>query len=795
MFHNARLLLLSLLLIGCSSVAIYHTDLDALYGKEVFPDRQVQTSTPAGEFYQHEVKPVLENRCIVCHGCYDAPCQLKLNSTAGIERGASKDLVYDGTRFLAAEPSRLGVDARNVKEWREKDFFAVLNERTQNSTTHLANSLLYKMLELKQQHPLPEQDLLPPSFELGLNRKQQCSTMEEFPEFQKNYPLWGMPYALPGLAEEEMHTLTQWIASGAAMSPAKALPDGIKNQIEQWEAFLNADDNKTQLTSRYIYEHLFLANLYFDEASLFVKNKKMQSPEFYFKLVRSSTPPGFPIVETDGRRPYNDPGVHKVYYRLKRLEESIAAKNHMPYVLNQQRLDWIKELFITPEYEVKSLPGYSLEEATNPMVTFKDLPLNARYKFMLMESEFIIKGFIKGPVCRGQIALNVIDDHFWVFFIDPDSTDEKLFNQFLTQQSENLRLPGEASSNSGIVANWVRYSTLHNKFLQAKNEALNARINRGQPFDLDLIWDGNQQNPNASLTVFRHFDSSTVIPGMVGQQPKTAWLIGYPLLERIHYLLVAEFDVYGNIGHQLMTRLYMDFLRMEGEYNFLALLPEAERKHLADYWYRGASDDLKEHLLIKHAGIKTDPAIEYSSNYPKTELVGFIRERLGKDITDNFDIYNNLLPPEQALPLAKINAVRGIPANLMPETATLTVLDNLNKPQLYTLIRNSGHTNISSFLMEDENRLPEEDYLTIVPGILGDYPNAHYRIQEREIPIFVKQLSELDSEQAYRSFADQFSVRRTNKNFWLHSDMLHAWYRQNDPLNAGILDYNRLENR
>ncbi|VAW98726.1 Fatty acid cis/trans isomerase, partial [hydrothermal vent metagenome] len=28
--------------------------------------------------WENQVKPVLERRCVVCHGCYDAPCQLKL---------------------------------------------------------------------------------------------------------------------------------------------------------------------------------------------------------------------------------------------------------------------------------------------------------------------------------------------------------------------------------------------------------------------------------------------------------------------------------------------------------------------------------------------------------------------------------------------------------------------------------------------------------------------------------------------------------------------------------------------
>ena len=38
---------------------------------------------------------------------------------------------------------------------------------------------------------------------------------------------------------------------------------------------------------------------------------------------------------------------------------------------------------------------------------------------------------------------------------------------------------------------------------------------------------------------FRHFDSASVEHGFIGGKPKTGWLITYPLLERIHYLLAA----------------------------------------------------------------------------------------------------------------------------------------------------------------------------------------------------------------------------------------------------------------
>lgn len=45
--------------------------------------------------YLREVKPILDKRCVVCHSCYNSPCQLKLSSFEGLERGATQKEVYD----------------------------------------------------------------------------------------------------------------------------------------------------------------------------------------------------------------------------------------------------------------------------------------------------------------------------------------------------------------------------------------------------------------------------------------------------------------------------------------------------------------------------------------------------------------------------------------------------------------------------------------------------------------------------------------------------------------------------
>ena len=47
----------------------------------------------------------------------------------------------------------------------------------------------------------------------------------------------------------------------------------------------------------------------------------------------------------------------------------------------------------------------------------------------------------------------------------------------------------------------------------------------------------------------------------------------------------------------------------------------------------------------------------------------------------------------------------------------------------------------------------------------------------------------------YRAWADRWAVRRTNPQFWDYSDQLMDAYQQWDRLDAGLIDWSRLENR
>ena len=113
-FRRTALISLAVFLAACSSSSDVAEDarVDVDWG-------DIALSTGPQISWADDVQPVLEKRCVVCHGCFDAPCQLKLTSYEGLVRGANSTKVYDGSRIKAAAPSRLGIDAQTADEWQD----------------------------------------------------------------------------------------------------------------------------------------------------------------------------------------------------------------------------------------------------------------------------------------------------------------------------------------------------------------------------------------------------------------------------------------------------------------------------------------------------------------------------------------------------------------------------------------------------------------------------------------------------------------------------------------------------
>ncbi|MGH8446947.1 MAG: fatty acid cis/trans isomerase [Solimonas sp.] len=743
--------------------------------------------------YHADIQPIFDNKCAACHGCYDSPCQLKLTSGDGLLRGASKASVYDGARLSALPPTRLGIDATSVEQWRGKGFFSVL--QTPGTAGAQSAGLLTRMLALgREQQAWEPNARLPDDIALGFTRQNSCPLPDEFDEWAAKHPREGMPLAVTGLSDREYETLTTWVAEGAVVdaNPLKA-SDTELAAITRWEHYLNRPGLRERLVARYIYEHLFIAHLYFgDEAR----------PHF-FSLVRSRTPIGQPIVPIATLRPNDDPGP-VFYYRLRLVDDSIVEKNHIIYALDDAKREHYEDLFFSTPWSLTDLPDYGEEARANPFATFAAIPPKARYQFLLDNALYFVRTFIRGPVCAGQTAVDVIRDRFWAVFENP--AQERYVNDaaYREQVTPLLGLPGQNAALLTAGSDWLAYRHKRNEY----EERRQAEYAQWQPKGptLDDLWDGDGDNHDALLTIFRHYDNAFVSNGLIGAEPDTIWVMDYPLFERTYYELVVNFDVFGNISHQLQTRLYFDLIRNGAEMNFLRFLPAAARKPLLAQWYQNGG---KLRLAFSYADIdaKTPTQLIYRTPSPKTEFVTQLQQRTqavaGPPDTLNRCAHGDCARPdasaaeqraERALRTLAARRAKDLPvAALMPELSLLRVSDGQQR-LVYSLVHDRAHSNVA-FLFNETRRLqPQRDRLTIVPGVFGNYPNFAFDVPLADIETFVSAMSAVRQAADLQKIVERWGIRRTNPQFWTLFNDFSAWQCEHEPLEAGILDINRYEN-
>jgi len=834
-----------LILLGCSQ---QNESLAAQINKDI---KYIQSQPKEKLSFNHDIKPILEKRCIVCHGCYDAPCQLKLSSFEGIERGANKLKVYPLSkkpRLTYQHPTRLFIDASTSDEWRDMDFFSVTNEeQSQSIEKNLQSSVLYKMLNLKRTNSdlFPESGMLPEELDVSLERKQVCTTLDEFDSFAKDHPRWGMPYALPNLPDEEYNILVQWLGQGVQAPNQAQLSSETMEQVKKWEDFFNdrskgRNNYKKQLVSRYIYEHLVLGHLYFATDGK-AGNKERQ----FFRLIRSRTDSGKNIEEIPSVRPYDDPGVDVFYYRLRPYTASIVDKNHITYELSDKRMARYNELFLEPDYQVTDVPDYNPGESPNyfirhfqrfekflgiiqpftPFETFAAIPPKTRYQFLLDDARFFINGFIKGPVCRAQSALSSIEDHYWVFFLKPEDppgpyTQHGLDSEFLKKADKYLHLPTELGDTNRLFTAWIKYWPEEQKYMQAKLDYYYSK-KEGQNLPLlpidkaldDFVWNGvrsdGTKDQNAALTVFRHFDSASVHYGLLGDEPETAWMLDYPVFERLHYLLVAGYNVFGTVGHQASARLYMDFLRIEAEDNFLFFLPKRARQKLYESWHDIDRKTNPKQRQATKKWLAQDTVTGYSKNpenvlyhHPKLELFSLLKTHAASEqasyLTNLCDQGDCSTADREMQKLTQ--TLKGKILQIFPEVSYVRLGDNswnTNDGTAYTLIHNKSYRT-DTFAKEINDRSDEDmtdDTLTVLKGLAGSYPNFFFQVTPGNVEAFIAACTKIRNREDYERMVNTYGVRRTNPDFWKISDWFQNMHARAQPVESGILDLSRYKNR
>lgn len=757
---------------------------------------RLPSSTPAAStYYLEKVQPLFNQRCVVCHACNNAPCQLHLDSYAGVLRGvAYHDLDYN--QILADPPTRSKDTLTNdiysplfIEGWRKKKFFPVVNDP--ENIAKVSDSEI----------SVPKRSVLQLSVELGMknqgafdlnsilkkdaNKPRFCAhDGGAYGDYAYNFPMGGMPYGLPALEPEQFKIIQTWVDQGApppkpeawkALSTPSPL---VQSQIQTWETLFH-QSIKSQIMARYIYEHVFSAHIHF---------KKTSSNEWY-ELVRSYTAAPDEIEEIVTRRPI-DPPVDpeksnkiykgKVYYRFKRITKTIARSSHIIWEIDGDTLEHYKKLFLdTPWLQenikaavnnTSSAPSFQNEPvkdyqytSENPFIYFQQIPAKIRYQFLLENSQTIVNGMIRGPACHGHVATNAIRDHFWIFFIKPEADVTVLIPEIGANEWISLNTKGRSK--------WTDFSP--------SLDYAKAMIKmKPHGFAVEDLWNGDKQDPNALLTILRHETSASVHHGLIGGFPSTAWILNFSNLERIYYNLVAEYEPWGSLTHKMATWMSMSLHRSEAEERFISLLPENFRTPVRKNWTQGLGGLLNFHQYNSPV-IGTQVKIEESTN-PVSTLISKMQLKYEKSqitpvsegSTEN-ELFNRKLSQAQNL-----FAVR-----YFPDILYLRV----NK-EVYTIVNHRFFKFNNVLSAESFAYQPSKNKIYLLKGLIGDRPEYFVSLKMSELPTFVQDIESVTQFSEWLKFKNKYFIRRNNPKVWAMLDWFTEWQMTNQPIESGVID-------
>ncbi len=509
----------------------------------------VQTGpTPlASPDYLAEIQPIFNRRCIACHGCLGSPCNVKLDSFRGADRGGFGVNPYSS--HIEASP-RVGMDVVQTREeWRQRGFYPVL-DREGTSSDRLNRSLLYKLVAAGRQYNQPgfSREAVMPLY--AKRYDHQCpATLKALDAYLEANPAAGMPFGLPAIDSADIEKLASWVGNGSPGPTQEQLRQAEavsgKAAVGEWEAFLNDPDPRNRLVARFIFDHVFQASIVLEE-----------SPGDFFRLVRSKTPASqatkgaatatdASIEVIDTPLPYDNPyayaGVDRFWYRLQKITAPRVQKNHFVWRLSQASLAHLKELFLKRDWGATQdmNPPWGVG---NPFLVYRAIPAEVRSLFLLENAEVIVGGITYGPVCLGQTATYAVKDQFWVYFLDPRH-DPSVQNPELGLQTWSVMMD--------------RFPIGNAEYAEAYAKALRKLTPEG--LTLDAVWNGGGRNPNAWLTVLRHETNVSVMKGRQGGIPRSQWLVSYSGLERLYYNTVASYKYWGGDRGKLETSGLLQF--------------------------------------------------------------------------------------------------------------------------------------------------------------------------------------------------------------------------------------------
>ncbi|MCW2284518.1 hypothetical protein M2323_002405 [Rhodoblastus acidophilus] len=734
--------------------------------------------------YLNDIQPIFNRRCIACHGCLGSPCNVKLDSFRGVDRGGFGVNPYSSR--LDASP-RVGMDVvETTAQWRQRGFYPVL-DREGTAADRLNRSLLHKMVTAGARHNQPG---FSREAVMSLYAKRYDHACPADPKsldaFLDANPAAGMPFGLPALDAADLQKLEAWVAEGSpGPTPEELRQAGAVAQeaaVAPWEDFLNDPDPRNRLVARYIFDHVYQASIVLEE-----------SPGDFFRLVRSETPParaasggagdpGIKVIDTP--LPYDDPYAYakadRFWYRLQKVTAPRMQKNHFVWRLNQKSLAHLKELFLGRAWDASQDmdPPWGVG---NPFLIYRAIPAEARALFLLENSEVIVGGITYGPVCLGQIATYAVKDQFWVYFLDP-RYDPSVQDPKLGLETWATMMDRSPFGNAEYA---VAYAQAQKKLTP-------------EGLSIDAVWNGGRSNPNAWLTVLRHETNVSVMKGRQGGVPPSQWLISYSGFERLYYDTVASYKYWqGDLG-KIETVVFFNFLRQEMEDNFLLLLPRQDREPIRQRLSQGVIGALGR-SVVPFAD-RNLPGGVATGDRPLLELVERLQAHMGPEVSGPVDRLNPWIKPKIALdaPIRSfaqwdeaVSLLTQTTAYKFPRflpSVVLLRLNNGSESRVYSLIANRIYKTQFDLFFQNGEALPGEDTMSVYPTLVGGFPNLFMELDLADAPAFLKELRAVQSLEDWTALRNRYGVLRNSARFWPALDWFNAWNFRRRGEEAGFLD-------
>ena len=834
---------------------------------------QGKSQAGSHDFYLDNVQPIFAKRCVTCHGCYEAACQLNMQSYKGVHRGYNPIPIYSAKRIAPTKPTEMN-DVYDLKKWRALGFLPViatdLEQGADNQPISWDKSLFFKFLKKGAENNVPESparnwpgfdvDGLKPLISDLIDKQQpQCvATDRQYEEnfngrknnpwnvlrvddFFQQYPNAGMPLAFPRIEDQELAVLFQWLKDGAkgpSSSAGRILGAQFNpDAVAKWEDFFNQDSTKAQHTARYIFEHVYTALIHIEE-----------SPGEYYRLVRSTTRTG-EIHEILTQFAYQPPGVNAFYYRLQKVESTLVQKKMTLWRINNARLERLKAQFLKTSWGVAKIPPPKYD-GSNPFEYFALIPTEIRSRFMMENAEAIIGAMVQGSVCIGSGATYAIRDHFWVWFLKPESDisvikpklgqpDWKMFDigrwkpeedakktaalkaaDFFKAISRRIkRFDRDIHEAESIAGYFVQTKDGYQNYRDAFERELRVWLaeNNKKGLAVDDLWDGSGDsaqpdgvNPSAWLNLLRHGRSATVQFGPEGGVPENIWVLNYANYEMLYYDLVANFQATGSIALKLGTWRIMSYVRMEAEDLAISFLPLQFREQIRDRFTRGLGR-IKEEMFFPLLSVlpmsdgsqapTLPPRQTGEPGIPDTSaddaihyLVGKIKTRLNtvsqKTYNDKGIPANRVKWEQPLLSLTGISKAKNNAAfpKFIPSIVYMKIVSNDGSGDwAYTLIANKNYESHDSLLLEAIARDPALDDISLYRGFVGAYPNVFLEIPADKTDAFVSSLKKITSEKDWSNILAQYGIARNSARFWPFFDWVHEKKSVRSPDNDPVM--------